>query len=246
MISKLTCSLLLTCLVALGAIAADTRCYELRVYYAAEGKLDALNSRFREHTLALFTKHGFTNVGYWVPLENPDNKLIYIISSPSKEAHLAAWRAFGADPEWKKVAAETEANGNLVTKVDSIYLVATDFSAEAAPSKADAPRTFELRTYTATEGKMDALLARFRDHTLKLFEKHGMTNIAYWTTANKESNQLIYILAHKSKEAAGESFKNFRTDPTWVEAKKASEANGSLTAKVESLFMSPTDYSELK
>lgn len=230
---------------ALALAAPDTRCYELRIYYAAPGKLDALKARFRDHTLKLFENHGFVNVGYWTPLDNPENKLIYVISSVSREAHDKAWKEFGADPEWNKVRTETEANGKLVTKVDSIYLKATDFSPAVAASGSGAPRCFELRTYTPAEGKLDALLARFRDHTVKLFEKHGMTNLAYWTST-AEKPQLIYLLAHKSKEASEASFKAFRADPAWVEAKKASEANGSLTEKVESLLMAPVDFSALK
>ncbi|MBI5095436.1 MAG: NIPSNAP family protein [Candidatus Hydrogenedentes bacterium] len=244
--SKLVCALLLTFVGGIGATQGDTRCYELRVYYAAPGKLDALKARFRDHTCALFTKHGFTNIGYWVPVENPENKLIYIIASPSREAHDKAWKSFAADPEWTAVVKTTEADGKLVTKADSIYLKATDFSPEAAPSSSDSPRCFELRTYTPAPSKMDALLARFRDHTLKLFTKHGMTNIGYWTRVDKDQNQLIYILAHKSKAQAEESFKKFRADPEWQEVKKTSEVNGSLTDKVESLFMTPLDYSPLK
>jgi hypothetical protein len=233
---------------AYAAEASDTRCYELRIYYAAPDKLDALESRFRDHSCALFEKHGFTNIGYWVPLDNPDNKLIYIIASPSREAHEKAWKSFFADPEWKKVAEASEANGKLVAKADSIFLNATDFSPEIVPSKTDAARCFELRTYTPAPDKLDALLSRFRDHTLKLFEKHGMTNVGYWTSEAKDQqpSQLIYILAHKSKEAGEASFKEFRVDPAWVEAKKASEVNGSLTEKVESVYMTPLDFSPIK
>ena len=247
------CLLLLLCCVfvflCLGrAIAAepDSRCYELRVYYAEPGKLDALEARFRDHTCQLFEKHGFANVGSWAPLENPDNTLIYVISSPSREAHDKAWKEFTADPEWKRVQQETEANGKLVTKVDSIHLKATDFSPAIAASNKQPARCFELRTYTAAAGKLDALLARFRDHTLALFTKHGMTHIGYWTRTDEGSSQLIYILAHQSKDAATESWKNFRADPAWTEAKKASEVKGSLTDKVESVFMAPLDFSPIK
>lgn len=242
----MTCAVLFVCWSRACAAEPDSRCYELRIYYAAPGKLDALESRFRDHTCKLFEKHGITNVGYWTPLDNPDHKLVYIISSPSREAHEKAWKEFGADPDWKKVVQETEANGKLVTKVDSIFLQATDFSPAIAPSGTKPPRCFELRTYTAASGKMDALLARFRDHTLALFKKHGMTHIGYWTRTGEGANQLIYILAHQSKDAAAESFKNFRVDPAWIEAKKTSEANGSLTDKVESVFMAPLDYSPIK
>ncbi|MCC6153501.1 MAG: NIPSNAP family protein [Candidatus Hydrogenedentes bacterium] len=242
--SILASALVVSC--AISAFAADTRCYELRIYHAAPGKLDALNARFKEHSCALLEKHGFTNVGYWVPVDNKDNLLIYVISSPSREAHDKAWKEFAADPEWKEVVKTTEANGKLATKVDSIYLTATDFSPEVKIAASEPARAFELRTYTPAEGKMDALLSRFRDHTVKLFEKHGMTNVAYWTSTGVEKPQLIYILAHKSKEDGLKSFGAFRVDPEWVEAKKASEANGSLTEKVESVYMTPVDYSQLK
>ncbi len=246
--TALLCSLVLLFLgmASNAAAAPDTRCYELRIYYAAPGKLEALQSRFRDHSCKLLEKHGFTNVGYWVPLDNPESKLLYVISSPSREAHDKAWSEFKADPEWIKVAKESEANGKLVAKVESIYLKATDFSPVLTPSGDATPRCFELRTYTAAAGKMDALLARFRDHTLALFAKYGMTHIGYWTRTDEGSNQLVYILAHKSKEAAAESFKGFRDDPEWVAAKKASEANGSLTDKVESVFLVPTDFSTIK
>ena len=109
-------------------------------------------------------------------------------------------------------------------------------------------RMFELRTYYAAEGKMPALHARFRDHTCKLFEKHGMTNIGYWSpTDPKESQQkLVYILAHKSRPAAEANWKAFRSDPEWQAVKAASEKDGSLTTKVESVYLNPTDYSPLK
>jgi hypothetical protein len=112
---------------------------------------------------------------------------------------------------------------------------------------------FELRNYTASTGNLDNLLARFRDHTLKLFKKHGMTSFGYWTPTEKKDGageKLIYLLAHKSQEAAAESFKAFRADADWVAVKKASEdkAGGSLTVQdgVKSEFIVPTDYSPTK
>jgi len=228
------------------AATADGTVYELRTYYAAPGKLDDLNARFRNHTMKIFEKHGMTNVGYWMPLENPDPKLIYMLSFPSREAARKSWREFGADPEWQAAAKASEANGKLVAKVESIFLKPTDYSPEIKPSKGNEPRAFELRTYHASPGKLDDLNARFRNHTLTLFKKHGMTNFGYWTPTDKDKGAgetLIYILAHKSKEAGEVSFAAFRADPDWVAAKKKSEENGSLTTKVESVYMAPTDYS---
>ena len=106
-------------------------------------------------------------------------------------------------------------------------------------------RVFEMRTYTTHEGKLEALLARFRGHTTKLFERHGMTNIGYWVPKDKP-NTLVYILAHKSADAAKASFDKFRQDPEWIKARDASEANGKIVVKVESVFMDPTDFSKLK
>ena len=115
-------------------------------------------------------------------------------------------------------------------------------------TEAFANRVFELRTYTAVDGKLDALNARFRNHTTSLFEKHGMQNIGYWSPVDAplSQNTLIYVLAHKDRDAAKKSWDAFRADPDWKKAQSESEANGKLVAKVESVYMQPTDYSKLK
>jgi hypothetical protein len=109
-------------------------------------------------------------------------------------------------------------------------------------------RVFELRTYHAASGKMEALHARFRDHTCKLFKKHGMTIIGFWSPTDPEEAQkkLIYVLAYPSKEAADKSWKAFRDDPDWKAAREESEKDGKLVEKVESVYMNPTDYSPMK
>lgn len=110
-------------------------------------------------------------------------------------------------------------------------------------------RSFELRTYVAAPGKLDMLLARFRDHTTALFEKHGITNIGYWVATDSEgepTETLIYLLAHASREAARESWASFAADPDWIAARAASEVDGRLTASVTSVFLDPTDFSELQ
>ncbi|MET3723994.1 NIPSNAP family protein [Sphingomonas trueperi] len=110
--------------------------YELRIYYPAPGKAEALNARFRNHTLKLFAKHGMHNVAYWNELpraDAPEGRVVYILSYPSREAREADWKAFGADPEWQKVVAESEANGKIVTKVESIFMTMADYSPALAP-----------------------------------------------------------------------------------------------------------------
>jgi NIPSNAP len=110
------------------------------------------------------------------------------------------------------------------------------------------PRVFEIRTYTTEPGKLPDLLKRFREHTTKLFEKHGMTNVGYWvpTDEPRSKNTLIYILAHDSRAAADQSWKDFRADPDWQKVRAASEANGKIVGKVESVFAEPTDFSPMK
>lgn len=160
----------------------------------------------------------------------------------------------------------------------AIALLAGAVAATSAAAADKENRLFELRVYYAHKGKLDALNARFRDHTLKLFEKHGMMNVAYWTLAEggkatcgqllaalspagadkvdvdantpARPRALVYLLAHKSPEAAKKSFDTFRADPDWVKARTESEkkASGSLTVKdgVKSLFLKATDYSPMK
>jgi hypothetical protein len=109
-------------------------------------------------------------------------------------------------------------------------------------------RFFELRTYTAAEGKLEALHARFRDHTNALFVKHGITLIGFWTPADepRSKNTLIYILAYPDRESREKSWKEFQDDPDWKAAKAESEKNGKLVDHVDSVFMNPTDYSPIK
>jgi len=127
MIHKL---ILLAALTA-GLALAQGPVYELRTYTAAEGKLDALKARFRDHTVRIFKKHGMENIGYWVPQDPALSKttLIYILKHPSREEAEKHWKDFQNDPEWKKVAADSEVNGRLAIKVERIWLDPTEFSA---------------------------------------------------------------------------------------------------------------------
>jgi len=121
---------------ALGSFAsgeADGAVFELRIYYCAEGRLPALLSRFREHTVALFAKHGIKSVAYWVPvsgaLDEPKNRtLVYVLKYPSRDDAGKMWKAFQNDPEWVRVKAESEKDGVIVDKVESTFLELTDFS----------------------------------------------------------------------------------------------------------------------
>lgn len=238
--------------------AADesSRVYELRTYTCNEGKLDTLLARFRDHTCKLFEKHGMGNVGYWVPVDEENGSkttLIYVLEHKSRDAAKASFKAFGADPEWQAARKASEEGGKILAKPpESVFMTPTDYSPPLAVAKGEKPRVFELRTYTTNEGKLDALHARFRDHTMKLFTKHGMSHLAYWVPVDSDKgagNKLIYIISHDSKEAGQASFTAFRNDPDWLKAKEESEKDGPLTVQpdgVKSVYMKATDFSPIQ
>jgi hypothetical protein len=243
-------------LLAGAVLAADTRCYELRIYTANEGKLDALNARFRDHTCKLFEKHGLTNVGYWVPADKSDNRLIYVISSPNRASHAKSFKAFLNDPDWKKAYKASTKDGALVAKIDSTFMSATDYSPTIESVITKGIRVFELRTYTTAPNRLKNLHARFRDHTCKIFENHGMINVAYWTPMDDNkgrSNTLIYIISHYEKPVlsgtaqAKKNWRGFAGDPAWKKARAASEKDGKILAKApHKVFLNPVDYSPIK
>lgn len=135
--NRLAALLLLLAGVAAGAVIQDTlnaqpagRVFELRTYTAPDGKLGELHARFRNHTLRIFEKHGMTNVVYMSPMDAPasENQLVYLLAHKSRDAAKASWAAFANDPEWKKVSSESQVNGRIVAKVDSVFLTAADYS----------------------------------------------------------------------------------------------------------------------
>ena len=241
---------------SLGAVAetkADDRIFEIRTYYANEGKLDSLLARFRDHTIALFEKHGMENVGYWVPQENSENKLVYVLAFPSRKASEQSWEAFIADPEWKAAYQASIVDGQLVDRIERSFMTMTAYSPELKLVTSDPSRVFELRIYTTEEGRLPNLDARFRDHTIGLFERHGMENLIYWHLMDDQdgaANTLVYLLAHASGEAARNSWNGFRSDPDWKSVFAASRdaAGGRLVVNggVESVYLEPVDFSPMK
>ncbi|MEQ1855040.1 MAG: NIPSNAP family protein [Longimicrobiales bacterium] len=114
----------------LTTLQAADRVFELRTYTAPEGKLDALQTRFRDHTMRIFERHGMTNVGYWLPQDTTlrQNTLVYLLAHPSRAVADQAWRDFAADPEWQRVSEESQRDGRIVSQVVRMYLDPTDFS----------------------------------------------------------------------------------------------------------------------
>lgn len=241
----------------MSAAELSTEVYELRIYTTNEGKLDALLARFRDHTCRLFEKHGMVNIGYWVPLakeDGADNTLIYILKHKSEAAAKDSFATFGKDPEWQAARKASEEGGKILAKPpQSIFMSTTDYSPPVQTGDATGERVFEWRTYTTPPGKLEALHARFRNHTMKLFSKYGMTHIGYWTptpSSPDAANKLIYLLAHDSHEAGLAAFTAFRKDPDWIAVKSASEKDGSLTLPqpegVKSVYLRATNFSPIR
>jgi hypothetical protein len=245
---------------SLSAAEPEHRLFELRTATAAPGKWPALQARFKSHVVGLFERHGAETVGYFLPADAKTQKVVYLLAFKDLESRDATMAKIDKDAAWAKAFADSEANGPLAKDVTSTFLTATDYSPKIKTAVASAKKTFELRTYTSTKGNLDALNDRFRGHTVKLFEKHGMTNFGYWLVANvpqpktnplPRESTLIYLLAHDSEAAAKKSFDAFRADPVWVKAKAESEkkAGGSLTeAKngVLSEFLKPAEWTPKK
>jgi hypothetical protein len=242
----LTSLFLLLCFVSV-AQKTESRYFELRIYYCHPGRLDALVQRFQNHTTRIFEKHGMENIGYWLPTKNDDNALYYILAYPSKEASEKSWAAFMADPEWKEVAAKSEVSGPIIKSITSVYLNPSDILPQIKPASKGNDHIYELRTYTCLPGRLPNLVTRFKDHTLKLFEKQQMENIVYFTSVEKEGqSKLVYLLAHQSEEAAAKSWSAFRADPDWIAARDASEKDGKIVEKVESVYLKPLGFSKMK
>ena len=127
--------------------------------------------------------------------------------------------------------------------------VAGRLTPEPVAEAAQAGRVFEMRTYTTNEGKLPALETRFRDHTIKIFDKYNMTSIGYWIPSEGPTSQttLVYILAHPSREEAKANWAKFSADPDWKKVRSDSEVGGTILAKPpESVFLKATDYSPIK
>jgi hypothetical protein len=247
-LSLLLATVLSATVMTAKAQTPDKPLYEIRTYHCNEGKRPDLIARFQNHTTRIFENHGMENIGYWLSTEN-ENDLIYILAFPNNTARDAAWKDFIADDEWKDVYAKSIANGKIVKNIDSEFLTLNpELTKEIkTDSELDSP-VFELRTYYCFPDKFPNIVARFRDHTRVLFEKHGMVNVAYFQTVKEDGSQpeLKYIIAHKNMEAAKVSWDAFRNDPEWKKVAEASQVDGKIVEKVVSVYMTALPFSDIK
>ena len=142
------------------------------------------------------------------------NTLIYVLEHKSRDAAAASWKAFVADPDWKKAYKASRTDGPLLAKApESVYMSATDYSPNFKAGEQSKDAVYEHRIYRTNEGKLPGLDSRFRDNTIKLFDQHGLASVAYWHPTKKpdSTNTLIYILRHSSRDAAKTAWKAFGT-----------------------------------
>lgn len=213
--------------------------YESRIYYTVPGRLPALHDRFANHTLGFFEKHGIGVFGFWTDEIGTSNKLTYILTFDNMADREAKWSAFQADTGWHQVRAESEADGPIVAVVKNAFMRLTPYSPEPHMTT----NVQELRVYDAMPGKFQGINDRFANHTIKLFEKHGIENIAYWVEDVGTSNRLVYMLGYPNLGAREKSWAAFGADPDWQTARAASEVNGPLVRVSSHSIIRLTPYS---
>ena len=213
--------------------------YESRVYSAVPGKLAAINDRFANHTMGYFKKYEIGMMGFWTDEIGTSNQLTYILTFDSMGDREKKMGAIAADAGWSQLRAETESDGPLVAHVQNTFMELTPYSPEPQLSS----KVQELRVYDAMPGKLPALHDRFSNHTIKLFERHGIENIAYWTEVVGTSNRLVYMLGYPSLGDREKSWAAFGSDPDWQKARAESEKDGSLTRISYHSIMRLTPYS---
>ena len=213
--------------------------YETRIYMTVPGRLPALHDRFAKHTLGFFKKHGIGVFGFWTDEIGISNRLNYILTFDSMADRETKWSAFQADPGWQQVRAQTEASGPIVDHVLNTFMRLTPYS----PQPHIRSNIQELRIYDAMPGKMQALHDRFANHTIGLFEKHGIENIAYWVDDVGTSNRLIYLLGYADLGGREKSFNAFGADPAWQQARADSEQDGPLVRVSRHYILRRTPYS---
>lgn len=217
------------------------------VTWNAGSSLDELHRQMQSCGLALLRKHGLSVQGCWVPDgANPRGRLVCLLAAPSRFAYDAAWRALGLDGEWAR-------HISPALDAPSVLMALTSYSPHLQQQALAGGRVFEFRTYEAAPGRLSELNARFRDHTLRLFERHALHNLGYWNLLPGQEGSdttLFYMLWHRDRATGEAGLQRFMADPEWKVALEASQVNGKLVAPpprgVRSEFHLATAYSPLR
>ena len=213
--------------------------YELRTYFAAPGKMPAL-IRHMEVAAGIFPKHGLNALGYWIDEVGTSNQITYMWMYESEAARHKSLASFRADFDWRSHSAEEEKqHGMIVERTHSVLMQATPYSPQPKPFG----KLLELRVYDVVPGKMQALNDRFANHTMGIFNQHGVHSIGYWTEVFGTSNRLVYMLAYESLAAREKNWGGFLVDKNWQRIRAETELAGPIVSKIHNRLLRPTAYS---
>ena len=220
--------------------------HELRIYETAPGGLAPLNERFANLTVRLFEKHGIRSFGYWTEEIGDSNRLVYIVGYDDLWQREQAWESFRQDPEWQETMRGAAQQGAPpVNRVINTLLKPTPYS--PTEPKGGNGMVYELRKYDVAPGHLPALHDRFANVTTRIFEKHGIHNIGYWTEEVGVSNRLDYMVAYESLGTREKTRASFAQDPEWQEAaQKSQEAGRPVVTQITNTILQPTAYSPLR
>ena len=226
--------------------ATETRLFELRTYHAPDGRLDALHARFRDHAARLFEKYGMTCLGFWTPANPAGARVVFLLAYPDAAARSASWAKLVIDPDWRKLRRESEVDGRLVAQIEELMLTPTADCPVVAPARAESPRSFELRTYTARPE--DAAFHK------AIHEKYRDVLVGCWkATSRQPSGEAthVYLLA---RERPGTDRKapevvhsdRFRISTTGGGPAPSVRPRPAAADGGKALVLQPTDYSPLR
>jgi hypothetical protein len=224
--------------------------HELRLYTVSSNKMDGVLERFRDVVDPVRRKHGITVIGYWAaPGTTNGGTFAYLMAATSKEELQKQEKEFGADAQFKKGYAASDAkHGKTVDKIVTLPLtpeVTTKFDFASAK----AARAFDLRIYSVLPGKLDAFRKRWRDFAVPIYERNGLHSVGWWVAENKDgegNDQFVCLLAGESILAILKSISDFHSDADWIRVQKETEADGQLRSAVTAYKLTPTDFSAIK
>lgn len=223
---------------------------ELRIYHALPGKAEGILERFREPMTALKQRHGLNPLGCWVSLDqNATNAVVIeLLAPPSEAAATAAWKAFAADPEFGPAYAASEAkHGKTYSKIETLKLTAPADAWKLGNNGQRPSRTFDLRLYAPVPGKETAFRDRWRDHAIRIYERHSMDNLGWWEATDAEhAGVMVTLFAHENFAGITATIAKFHKDKEWLRIERETEAGGKLRSGVSAYKLVPADFSQIK
>lgn len=235
--------------VATVASAADGY-HKLRLYTVTSNKMDGVLERFRDTVEPVRRKCGITTVGYWsAPGTTNGGTFAYLMAAKSREELQKQEREFGADPQFKEgYAASSKKHGKTVDAITALPLT-VDATTKFDFTAAKTPRAFDLRIYSVLPGKLDAFRARWRDHAMPIYARHGLRSLGWWVADKMDAeghDQFVCLLAGDNLEAIQKAIAAFHADPEWQRVEQATEKDGRLRSSVTAYKLTPADFSPLK